>query len=149
MNHCDYQPTDRPGIWRCKSCGDENTRPLEKPPRRACGSVAPRQPPRKPLGYGPGTELKKLIVQLGVPACQSCKALAIQMDHWGPAGCREHRQEIVEHLRAKMKELTFRERLTAAARGAVAGMTFISLLDPAGSLLDEAIRLAEEQAGAP
>jgi len=53
------------------------------------------------------------------------------MDVWGPAGCREHKSEIVAHLvkqsKAKSTELPF-------------GLDIADLL---GDLVDEAIRLAE------
>jgi len=142
MTLCNYQPTDRPGIWRCSECRDENSRPLDNPPRRACGTATLNMLARKPIGYGPGTELKELIVKLGVPACSQCTAFADRMDEWGVDGCRIHRGEIVEYLRAKQREMTFSQRLLAAARGAVAGMTFVDPLDAAGSLVDEAIRRA-------
>lgn len=57
--------------------------------------------------------------------------MVAQMNAWGPAGCREHRAEIVDHLvkqaNVESTELPF-------------GMDLRELL---GELVDEAIRLAE------
>jgi hypothetical protein len=60
--------------------------------------------------------------------------MIVQMNRWGPAGCREHRAEIVAHLvkqsKAKSTELPF-------------GLDLADLL---GELVDEAIKRAETNA---
>lgn len=51
--------------------------------------------PAVPLGEGPGTELQKDLKRMGVPGCQSCYAMALRMNHIGPAACRERIDELV------------------------------------------------------
>lgn len=47
---------------------------------------------------GPGSFLKKRFAELGVPPCQSCSVLASKMDAWGPEGCRQNLQVIVNEM---------------------------------------------------
>lgn len=78
------------GEWR-----DRSTRQLIVP-------VIQRPPPPK----GPGTELKKILASLGIHdsvGC-GCENMLRKMNAWGPAGCRTHRQEIIDHLREKARE---------------------------------------------
>jgi hypothetical protein len=97
---------------------------------KATREVVP-MPPRKPYvePTGPGTELKRILAMLGITDTSGCGCADMlrRMNRWGVAGCREHRQEIVDHLRAK-----------AAERGWV----FTSAL-PIGQLVDVAIATAE------
>jgi len=63
----------------------------------------------KPL---PGSELSKLLAKLGFAHdgdC-GCSSLAVKMDAWGPAGCREHMPEIVAHLRERFNDLSRADR---------------------------------------
>ena len=53
---------------------------------------------------GPGTELKAIFKSNGVPSCQSCTALANQMDGWGPDECESKIDEIVEDMLPRAKE---------------------------------------------
>ena len=57
-------------------------------------------------GPGPGTVLKAVLRKLGFHATQECKCSdrAHQMNHWGPSGCREHRDEIVGWLVEEAKK---------------------------------------------
>lgn len=76
-------------------------------------------------------------------ACQ-CDEMLSKMNAWGVAGCREHRAEIVEHLKAAYKETSWADFATASSKAIASGLAFkINPLDPFGSLVDEAIRLAE------
>lgn len=67
--------------------------------------------------YGPGTELKKLIswfiYKRDVEGCQSCYDREIQMNQWGPEGCRSNINIIVDWLResAAKHSLPFSETL--------------------------------------
>jgi len=55
-----------------------------------------RQPPKK---EGVGTELERLFHTVRFATCGACKALRDQMNEWGPDGCREHRDEIIDKLK--------------------------------------------------
>jgi len=72
------------------------------------------------------------------------------MNAWGVAGCREHRAEIIDHMRANAKSYGWSTVATAAAKAVLTGIAFrLSILDPYGSLVDEAIRLAKAALDAP
>lgn len=109
----------------------------------ATAGAAP--PPPKPSG-GPGTELHGLLLSLGIrPQGCGCNSLAAKMDSLGVAWCREHRAELVEHLRAEAAKRSWWERLRAAGLAVVTGVAFrIDPADVMGSLLDEACRRAEK-----
>lgn len=96
---------------------------------------------------GPGTELKRLLLDLGITGWSGCgcESMAAKMNRWGPEGCREHRVEIVAWLNEKQAALSWTEKLTAAVN-AVAAELWLNPLDPAGSLVDEAIRRTENPA---
>lgn len=56
-------------------------------------------------GEGPGTELKKLLSWFvkPVPTC-SCHARIIQMNQWGPDGCEERIETILDWLQESAKQ---------------------------------------------
>jgi len=97
-------------------------------------------------GYGPGTELKKILEALGIeagPTCD-CRARADQMDAWGIAGCRANREQIIEWMREGQSRWGWKDKLSAAAKAVQIGLAFkLNPLDPFPSLVDEAIRRAE------
>lgn len=110
-------------------------------------------PEAKPLiqpDTGPGTKLKQLITKFGIPAelCHTgCGDYAARMDRWGISGCKERREEIVKRLTDNLDQLTGRQTISAAW----AAIRFIrdgwfNPLKPIQSLVDESIRLAEEEA---
>lgn len=97
---------------------------------------------------GPGTELTKLLGELGLhpKAGCPCKARAREMDQLGVAGCREHRDEIVGWLREQQAQSSWAETLTAARRAVTSGLVLLlDPRDPAPGLVNEAIRRAEAQ----
>lgn len=122
---------------------------------------------KKPLGVG--TELKARLADLDIPAawCEGCKGRAAKMDREGIAWCKENRDLIVSWLIEA--EGTFARTAAAEARrdgkeptaaqiqkaksaqrwrtgwAAATKMIWINPLDPFGSLVDEAIRRAEEK----
>ena len=102
---------------------------------------------------GPGTELKAMLLALGIQSMASCRCqeMAQRMDDLGVQGCREHRAELVEYLRQQVPALATHELALAAIRAVWSGLAIhLSLTDPVGSLLDEAIRRAANAAsGAP
>jgi len=112
----------------------------------------PEDRPEKPIqlwppGFGPGTELKKLLATLGIatkPSCD-CNAKATQMDVWGADGCRERREEIITWMREGQGRWGWKEKVSAATKAVTTGLAFkLNPLDPFPSLIDEAIRLAEQ-----
>lgn len=89
-------------------CGrfDEKTR------RRLCVEYDDTGEVRR---IGVGSTLKEMLARIGVNACWGCLNLAQRMDDWGPDGCEEHMQEILEIMdqnaqqRNWLKYLPFRE----------------------------------------
>lgn len=102
--------------------GDQWTIDVDSPfyPRvPKAGHKTPAASP--PIGYGPGTELSKLLKKFGIeptPTCQ-CRAKAAQMDAWG---CDEaSKPERIDEVVAVMRD-------EARARG-------LPFLDAVGRLL--------------
>lgn len=115
---------------------------------------------------GPGTELKRLLAEIGVPQgwCEGCKKRAEAMDQGGVQWCRENRATIIGWLREA--EEKFARDAAALARGdgkeptskqvskaktaqrwkvgweAAKQLFWISPVDPHGSFVDEAIKRA-------
>lgn len=120
------------------------------PPRRAAPPAAKSKPEARPANKtkqtgGPGTELKRLIVSLGLTAVQGCGCdkWAGEMDSWGVAGCEARREEILARLRESQSKLGWVEKTKAAVLAVKTGLAFkLDPLDPAPGLLDEAVRRA-------
>lgn len=53
-----------------------------------------------PKPGGPGTILKNRLQGFGIKACWGCLDLAGKMDAWGPEGCEENMQYIVDAMQA-------------------------------------------------
>lgn len=119
--------------------GSQVKKQRSKPPRKNGAQKVPKQL----RSLGPGGHLKKLLAELGVKTGSSCgcNSFASKMDAWGVEGCRFHRPEIVEHLKS---QATWREKITVAIGAVTTAATWLNPLDAAGSLLDEALRRAEE-----
>ena len=97
-------------------------------------------------GHGPGSELWKLLESLGVKHEVNCGCLqrAEQMNAWGVVGCRAARADIVAWMKANQDKYKWTAFVTAAAKAVTTGVAWrLSVLDPFGSLVDEAIRRAE------
>jgi hypothetical protein len=115
---------------------------------------------------GPGTELKRLLSELGIPSwCEGCKRRAEAMDQGGVEWCRENRATIVGWLQEA--ETKFATDAAKAARGdgqeptakqvgkaktaarwragweAAKRMLWINPASPFDSLVAEAIKRAE------
>lgn len=97
---------------------------------------------------GPGRHLKELLEELGAAGDRTCgcDSYAAKMDRWGVQGCRDRRQSIVDWLaeqRAKASWLTWLSVGTKAIASGAVG-SWMRPLDPLGSMVDEAIRRADE-----
>jgi hypothetical protein len=92
-------------------------------------------------GFGPGTELSKLLADIGIQpnANCSCKAMALQMDVAGIEKCRSDIEKIVEGIEKNQAGWGWKEKLSASFKVAAAGYFSIK------SLVEEAIRRAEEK----
>jgi hypothetical protein len=55
-------------------------------------------PPPEPLGEGPGTVLVERFKAMKMPSCQRCMNLARKMNKWGPEGCRQNMDYIVNDI---------------------------------------------------
>ncbi len=115
------------------------------------GHLIRRQPPQDNYGrldrvrnaHGPGSQLWRLLEQLGIEHRADCQCLsrAEQMNAWGPEGCREHRDEIIGWMREGQDRFGWRDKLTAATRAVTTGLAFrLNPLDPFPGIIDEAIR---------
>jgi hypothetical protein len=122
----------------CDVCG----RPAScKEVRRNCYGFIGRRSPQT------GEFLKRYIDLLGFEkkvGCKKCDEMLKQMNAWGPEGCRENRQKIIDHLKQAYKELTFTQMVMAMGKGVTTGLAFqLNPIDPIGSLVDRAIADAE------
>lgn len=96
--------------------------------------------------FFPGTILAKLIGELGIARRHGCRCAetVARMNAWGAALCRQHRAEIVKLLEHSWDALAWSEKWIARGNAAISGLAFkVNWRDPAGSLVDEAIRRAE------
>jgi len=118
----------------------------------------PQERPMKPVfpwpkGYGPGTELKKMLDAIGIEAPPNCSCTATMraMDEAGVEGCKKQADEIIAKIRenaekwgwGKLSGLAKMPR--AGLRAVMSGLAFkVNPIDPFPGLVAEAIRLAEE-----
>lgn len=98
-------PLERINLYRSKYWGlpplSESDRPqIEIIPT----PTRPKKEPKRRLTGGPGTALINSYAEKGMPHCEACYELALQMDEWGPAGCEERLEFIVSDIfpRAKL-----------------------------------------------
>jgi hypothetical protein len=97
-------------------------------------------------GNGPGSQLWRLLAELGIAHREDCACIAraYQMNAWGPQGCRDHRAEIVHWMKQGAGEYGWTASVNAACKAARSGLLWrLDIIDPYGSLVDEAIRRAE------
>lgn len=94
-------------------------------------------------GRGVGSELWRLLQRIGIkhrPNC-SCVEWADRMNRWGASGCRDNRQQIKQHMADSAANYGWGDVAKAVGNAICSGMALrLSVLDPYGSLLDEAIR---------
>lgn len=113
----------------------------------------PKDRPKTPVhpilpSWGPGTELKKLLKEIGIeenPRCD-CNAKARQMDAWGIDGCQERLDTIVKWMKDNYVRWGWKDRVTAAAKAVKTGLAFkLNPLDPFPSLIQAAIEEAKKK----
>jgi len=100
----------------------------------------------EPPPPGPGTHLAWLIKELGIRPAGDCGCIefAAEMDRWD--GCQQRRAEIVDRLKSKLPEVTWRKRWGAGWQLLSKHASWFRVCDPFGSIVDEAIRRAEASA---
>lgn len=98
-----------------------------------------------PPGWGPGTELKKVLLDLGItdkPGCD-CNGKALQMDYWGIEGCEERFDLIVEWMREGAPRWGWSSYITAGWKALISGLAFkLDVSDPFPGM----VRLAIDRA---
>lgn len=102
-------------------------------------------PKKEPVPIdGPGTELQRLLKQLGLSEFTGCgcESKARQMNRWGVDGCREYFDEIRGWLSEAAEKASWADKIRAAGK-AVACKVVIDPRDPPGSLVRIAIARAE------
>lgn len=106
--------------------------------------------PEKPvegfnIPHGPGSELKKILNQLGIhpsPDC-SCNSRAAQMDIWGVEGCEK--DDNFKTIVGWLKEGTWKGLTTAAFMSFATGIAFeINILHPYESLVRLCLKRAKD-----
>lgn len=117
---------------------------IQKPMvRRRTASTRDYKPTRSlSVEKGPGTKLKNILESLGVSASTGCKCRErmLAMNDWGVEECRRQREEILSWLRYEQSQRGWGTFFKAAFYAATT--RFISITDPLGSILDEALRQA-------
>jgi len=138
--NCRFQ-RDATGDHVCPECRTVLPGTLPTPIYRECFPSA-ADPPGPPPPSGPGRQLHALLSSLGLASgCAACDELARQMDIWGPDGCDANRETVLAGMRQRAAAVPLPVRARAFASAALRGL-WISPRDPAGSILDEALRLA-------
>lgn len=122
--------------WRERKEG--RRAPAPQAPYRPAPAAGPPPPP------GVGTELRKLIASLGLPACLPCQDRAYQMDEWGVEGCLANRGAVLAWLRGQHEKLGWAAKLKAATLAALQPGLALKLAagDPAEVLFEEALARA-------
>jgi hypothetical protein len=101
--------------------------------------------------------LRKLFAEFGFSPKKNCGCndWIRKMDAWGPAGCREHREEILAHLQKSYDQTTFWQRTKAAAVAilnglplSIAGCVDEAVLRAQKAEAERAIQEADEYLGA-
>jgi hypothetical protein len=136
--------------------GDGSTSIVVRVPPAASGFRAysadfdrPRRTPPPPAGKppgvkkGPGDHLHDMYAAWGLKACAGCLSLMAKMNAWGPAGCRDHLDEIVKDVKSRKNILVLVRKVVKAA---LSGRVFTSPmpLTVRGQVL-EAVRRAEAE----
>jgi hypothetical protein len=144
----------------CPSCQRPFRQPTVFPFRCRCGhifadgnSATLTLTKPKPTG-GPGTELKKILDELGFKQKPSCPCAEVQakMDQWGADGCQEpaNLAWIIAQMEANAAKYSWLEKVQVAMSAAASPLAFvINPMDIYGSLVREAIRRAKSKSELP
>jgi hypothetical protein len=104
-----------------------------------------QQPAAPPIpNKGPRTQLKKMLAEIGAFTAGGCgcESKALAMDRAGAEWCRENRQVVIGWLKESLDKITWTQKISLAYQTICQGMP-VSLTDPVGSFVDEAIRRSE------
>jgi len=99
-------------------------------------------------GNGVGSQLWKLLEGIGIEHKATCNCIhwAEKMNKWGKNGCNENRKLIIENMKNNAKSYGWGDISKAVTKSITSGLAFkLSIVDPYGSLLNEAIRLSEQK----
>lgn len=114
------------------------------------GCMEEDRPPKAiipwPPGRGPGTELKKMLANIGIEQMPGCDCLGtmIEMDSIGVEGCKNNIDAYVARLKENAPRWGWQSKLGAAVWTVFTGLIWkINPTDPFPSLVKEAIRRAE------
>lgn len=130
-------------------CKGVNCTPAQSEQYRALyDAQAHDQPPpqvaNRPALDGPGTELKKLLQEMGVYAEEQCgcEHRMQLMNAWGVDGCKAQRSVVVGWLQEAQTEKGWGVTAAAVLKAAT-GSFWPNPIAPFESLVDEAIRRSE------
>jgi hypothetical protein len=101
-----------------------------------------------PPGYGPGTELKSLLSEMGIepPKDCDCNKKAAQMDIWGVVGCKQNFDTIVKWMQEGQTAWGWKDKIKAGSKAIKSGVAFkLNPLNPFPSLIKESIKRAEKK----
>lgn len=92
---------------------------------------------------GPGTEFELLASEIGVTSSENCTCARLKesMNRLGAAGCRQHRGTLAAAVKKNYATLPW----VTAIRAGWNAKWLVNPLDPFGSLIDEAVRRAEDK----
>lgn len=97
-------------------------------------------------GTGVGSNVWRILESIDIKHNENCPCLdwAERLNNWGPRLCRENRKQIIEHFKESAKNYDWGDLAKAIAKAMKTGLAFkLSILDPFGSLLGEAIEITE------
>jgi hypothetical protein len=135
---CPFELNRKTNKWTCPLCGLVYPHEREKRPRVNCSSGK-----KEIISQGPGSELEKLIKrwfrQDATESCP-CRSMIVQMNTWGPDGCREHIDEIIDVMMGEAeKRGMLKSRIFGLKRAKRIGAKPV-----AGWMVKRAIRRAEK-----
>lgn len=139
----DIPGSEKANGWRkgrCINCGTIAKLPPGPSDAIFCECIKP--------GSGPGTELTKLLKQLGAKPNSSCncKAKAAEMDRLGAGGCQREKDRLVAWLKDAYRGLSWHDVAAFGARAVASGLALKMLAGgPAEWLVEEAVSRAEAQ----
>jgi hypothetical protein len=114
-----------------------------------------------PKGFGPGTELKAILMSVGIQQKENCgcRAMLLEMDNLGPEGCLKDFDRIVNTIKERAESwgwnsivtsddpnaMSLGEKLRAAYNAVKTGLVFkVNWANPFPDLIQMAINNAKE-----